>query len=128
MATPKKPMKPSDDAVASKNTLLSSFLKRKKLGRRPQAHALYSDDIAPVPVRKRKRGPEPGINKKQKEIRVNRKRGTYTYTGNASVKWKKGHNGRVIAAIATKAATAPCPSTLKPSAPRCNLSVGERLE
>jgi hypothetical protein len=117
MVPPKKPMKTSDDDVASKNTLLSSFFKRKTLSRRPQAHALCSHDIVPVPVRKRKRGPEPES-----------KRCTDTETVNAAVKWKKGQKGRAIAAIATEAAIAPCPSTLKPSSPRGNWSVGEQLE
>jgi hypothetical protein len=62
-----------------------------------------------VPVRKRKRGPEPGSK-------------------NAEVKWKKVQNGRVISAIATEESMAPCPSTMKTSAPQGNWSVEEWIE
>ena len=60
MAPPKKPLKSVADAKERNNTTMSQFFKRKKLGRRPKAHALCTDDVGAIVSGRKKRGPVPG--------------------------------------------------------------------
>jgi hypothetical protein len=65
-APPKKPLKSVDDAKKGKNAVMSQYFKRKSLGQRPKAHALFTDDVGVIVSGRKKIGPVPGAARKKK--------------------------------------------------------------
>jgi hypothetical protein len=116
MAPSKKPKKTIDDAKASQNTIMSDFLKRKALGRCPNAHSLCTDTIGIAGGAKRKRGPVPRDRSKKKKTGKGYAAVTANIELDGSGKRKRGDDV--------------CPSTLKPNAKatRMNWAEGEPPE
>jgi hypothetical protein len=104
---PEKPLKSVDDAKKVNNNVMSHYFKRKSIGRRTKAHALFTDDGGIIVSGRKKRGKLPGAARKTK---------TKTKTKTAAIVGDGGLEEL-------------CTSLLKPSKLQCvNCEAGEPLQ